>query len=163
MRLQYLALCLAALPLSTSFWTPPRRGPTTRRRRPLHWPQAAAAPVPFGAGEEEIQRWTGLTPQGPFSTPGSKRPTLLRELVPGQLWSLEQTQGVIYVHVPVRMTVAKWSQGLVAYSAVAPTKEMLALLAGLEQAHGQLTDVVSLPLSPSVRSPAQPTSYETTS
>lgn len=50
---------------------------------------------------------------------------------------MEQVQGVIYVHVPVRMTVVKLDDGgLFAYSAVAPTTECLRLLAEIEADHG---------------------------
>ena len=75
----------------------------------------------------------GLTPQGPFFH-GDRRRTVLRELVPGQMWAFEQVQGVIYVHVPVRMTLVRTdAAGLVAYGAVAPTGEMLALLERVER------------------------------
>lgn len=60
----------------------------------------------------------------------------MRDLVPGQVWSLEQVQGVIYVHVPVRMTLVRTSVGLVGYSAVAPTEEMLQLLSRVEETAG---------------------------
>ena len=44
-----------------------------------------------------------------------------------------QVQGVIFVQVPVRMTVVKLDDGgLFVYSAVAPTAECLRLLAELE-------------------------------
>ena len=45
------------------------------------------------------------------------RATVRRELIPGRIWSFEQVQGLIYVHVPVRMTVVKLDTGgLFAYS-----------------------------------------------
>lgn len=82
------------------------------------------------------QSWSGLTPQGPYFRESGARKTILRNLVPGQVWSLEQVQGVIYVHVPVRMTIVKTSEGLLGYSAVAPTEEMLGLLRSLEDQEG---------------------------
>ena len=51
------------------------------------------------------QYW-GFWPLLPLYPYGRRR-TLLSELIPGQLWSLEQLQGVYYVAVPVRLTVAK--------------------------------------------------------
>ncbi len=47
--------------------------------------------------------WWPLLPLYPYG----RRRTLFSELIPGQLWSLEQLQGVYYVAVPVRLTVAK--------------------------------------------------------
>ena len=90
------------------------------------------APATAAAAEPSTV-WKGLTPQGPFFH-GDRRRTVLRELVPGQMWALEQVQGVIYVHVPVRMTLVRTdAAGLVAYGAVAPTGEMLALLERVER------------------------------
>ena len=51
------------------------------------------------------QYW-GFWPLLPLYPYGRRR-TLLSELIPGQLWSLEQLQGVYYVAVPVRLTVAR--------------------------------------------------------
>ena len=100
-------------------------------------PVAALSPMLLRAGDrggaEPSTVWKGLTPQGPFFH-GDRRRTVLRELVPGQMWALEQVQGVIYVHVPVRMTLVRTdAAGLVAYGAVAPTGEMLALLERVER------------------------------
>ena len=67
--------------------------------------------------------------------------------MPGRIWSFEQVQGLIYVHVPVRMVVVKLdSGGLFAYSTVAPTDECLRLLSELEAAHGPLRHIL-LPTS----------------
>lgn len=75
------------------------------------------------------------------------RATVRRELVPDRIWSFEQVQGLIYVHVPVRMVVVKLdSGGLFAYSTVAPTDECLRLLSELEAAHGPLRHIL-LPTS----------------
>ena len=52
--------------------------------------------------------WWPLLPLYPYG----RRRTLFSELIPGQLWSLEQLQGVYYVAVPVRLTVAKVPGGL---------------------------------------------------
>lgn len=82
------------------------------------------------------QRW-GPTVQGPYSK--GTRATVRRELIKGWMWSFEQVQGVIYVHIPVRMTVLRLqSGGLFAYAPVAPTAECLRLLDELEQEYGPL-------------------------
>ena len=54
--------------------------------------------------------WWPLLPLYPYG----RRRTLVRELVPGQVWSFEQLQGVFYVAVPIRMTVARLRDGLAA-------------------------------------------------
>ena len=52
--------------------------------------------------------WWPLLPLYPYG----RRPTLVRELVPGQVWSFEQLQGIFYVAVPIRMTVLRLREGL---------------------------------------------------
>ena len=81
--------------------------------------------------------------QGPFDFPSAPRATVRREIKPGRIWSFEQVQGVIYVQVPVRMTVVKLDAGgLFVYAPVAPTKECLALLAEVEAEHGAVTHIL---------------------
>ena len=86
------------------------------------------------------REWRELTPAGPFGNP--ERRTLLKELVPGELWALDQVQGFIFVHVPVRAVVAKVSDGLVCYGGIAPTEEALELFGELETKHGAVKDIV---------------------
>jgi hypothetical protein len=78
--------------------------------------------------------------------PYGQRRTLVRELVPGQVWSLEQLQGVFYVAVPIRMTVLRLRRGLLLYAPVAPTGEVRAALAELERSFGAVCTIV-LPTS----------------
>jgi hypothetical protein len=66
----------------------------------------------------------------------------VRELLPGQLWSLEQLIGTWYVAVPIRMTVVRLQQGLLLYAPVAPTAEVLAALKELEARHGPVRTIV---------------------
>ena len=82
--------------------------------------------------------------QGPFDFPSASRATVRRELSPGRIWSFEQVQGVIYVHVPVRMTVVKLAGtgGLFVYAPVAPTGECLRLLSEIEALHGPVTHIL---------------------
>ena len=86
--------------------------------------------------------WWPLLPLYPYG----RRRTLMRELVPGQVWSLEQLQGVFYVAVPIRMTVLRLGRGLLLYAPVAPTGEVRAALAELERLHGPVCTIV-LPTS----------------
>ena len=82
--------------------------------------------------------WWPLLPLYPYG----RRPTLVRELVPGQVWSFEQLQGIFYVAVPIRMTVLRLREGLLLYGPVAPTRELLAQLRQLETTHGPVTTIV---------------------
>ncbi len=75
--------------------------------------------------------------------PYGQRQTLRREIVPGAVWVFEQLQGILYVAVPVRMTVVKLAMGgLLVYAPVAPTRECIRLLRELEQAHGTVQHII---------------------
>ena len=82
--------------------------------------------------------WWPLLPLYPFG----QRRTLRRELVPGQIWSFEQLQGVFFVAVPIRMTVVKLKAGLLLYAPVAATAECIALVRELEAEHGPVLSIV---------------------
>jgi hypothetical protein len=86
------------------------------------------------------QRWSWwpLLPLYPYG----QRRTLVRELIPGELWSFEQLQGVFYVAVPIRMTVVRLRHGLMLYAPVAPTAEVLEGLRDLEQRFGPVRTIV---------------------
>ena len=115
--------------------------------------------VVAGAGVNPAdQRW-GFWPLLPLYPYGRRR-TLFSELIPGQLWSLEQLQGVYYVAVPVRLTVAKVPCGLMLVNPLPPTGEVRQAIAGLEQQHGPVRTIVlptasglehKLPLGPLAR------------
>ena len=115
--------------------------------------------VVAGAGVNPAdQRW-GFWPLLPLYPYGRRR-TLFSELIPGQLWSLEQLQGVYYVAVPVRLTVAKVPGGLMLVNPLPPTGEVRQAIAGLEQQHGPVRTIVlptasglehKLPLGPLAR------------
>ena len=100
--------------------------------------------------------WWPLLPLYPYG----RRRTVFSELIPGQLWSLEQLQGVYYVAVPVRLTVAKVPGGLMLVNPLPPTAELRQAIAGLEQQHGPVQTIVlptasglehKLPLGPLAR------------
>ncbi len=82
--------------------------------------------------------WWPLLPLYPYG----RRRTLVRELIPGQIWSFEQLLGLYYVAVPIRMTVVRLRQGLLLYAPVAPTAELLAALRELELRHGPVVTIV---------------------
>jgi hypothetical protein len=82
--------------------------------------------------------WWPLLPLYPYG----RRRTLVRELIPDQLWSFEQLQGVFYVAVPIRMTVARVPGGLMLYAPVPPTGEVIQALRDLEQRHGPVRSIV---------------------
>lgn len=92
--------------------------------------------------DDRFWPWWPLLPLYPY---GHRR-TLVRELIPGQVWSLEQLLGVFYVAVPIRMTVLKLGTGLLLYAPVPPTGEVRAALAELELQHGPVRTIV-LPTS----------------
>ena len=91
------------------------------------YPARAAEPID-GPSKTADRRYGPLL-QGPFDFPSASRATVRRELVSGRIWSFEQVQGVIYVQIPVRMTVVKLeSGGLFVYAPIAPTVECFARL-----------------------------------
>ena len=82
-------------------------------------------------------RWD-LWPALPVA-PYERRRTILEEYIPGELWGLEQKLGLLYVHVPIRMTVLRLEAGgLLVYGAVAPTGECISILRGLEEKYGSV-------------------------
>ncbi|MFN9660728.1 MAG: DUF4336 domain-containing protein [Cyanobacteriota bacterium] len=99
---------------------PPDQLAGLNHQREQHWP------------------WWPLLPLYPYG----RRRTLVRELLPGRLWSFEQLHGVWYVAVPIRMTVLKVGEGLMLYAPLPPTGEVVATLRHLEQEHGPVHTLV---------------------
>ena len=100
--------------------------------------------------------WWPLLPLYPYG----KRATHFEELIPGQVWSFEQLQGVYYVAVPIRLTVVKVPGGLMLVNPLPPTQELRNGLATLEAEHGPVNAIVlptasglehKLPLGPLAR------------
>ena len=81
---------------------------------------------------EQQWPWWPLLPLYPYG----RRRTIFKELIPDQLWSLEQLQGLYYVAVPVRLTVVKVSEGLMLLNPLTPTKELLQFIKKLEEKDG---------------------------
>ena len=86
----------------------------------------------------QIWPWWPLLPLYPYG----QRRTLVRELVPDRIWAFEQLHGVWYVAVPIRMTVVRVEGGLLLYSPVAVTTELLAGLHDLERRYGPVQAIV---------------------
>ena len=107
------------------------------------YPARAAEPIEESGPSKTADRRYGPLLQGPFDFPSASRATVRRELASGRIWSFEQVQGVIYVQVPVRMTVVKLeSGGLFVYAPIAPTVECLRLLTEVEAEHGAVTHIL---------------------
>lgn len=96
------------------------------------------SPNAFVDPRQQRWPWWPLLPLYPYG----QRPTLVRELVPGRVWGFEQLHGVWYVAVPIRMSVLKVQGGLMLYSPVCPTAELLASLRELERQHGPVLSIV---------------------
>jgi len=82
-----------------------------------------------------------LLPLSPESV--GRRKTLLTEVVPGRVWTLDQLQGIINVNVPVRATVIKLKEGgLFVHNPIAPTGEAVTFMRTLEEKHGRVKYIV---------------------
>lgn len=87
------------------------------------------------------QRWSWwpLLPTFPYG----KRQSRFTELITGQAWAVEQLHGIWYVAVPIRMTILKLDQGgLLLYSPLAPTQEVIEFICQLEQSYGHVKTIV---------------------
>lgn len=87
---------------------------------------------------QQIWPWWPLLPLYPYG----RRRTFIQEITPNQIWSFEQLHGVWYVAVPIRMTVVKVGDGLMLYSPIPPTGEVVAALRVLEEQHGPIRTIV---------------------
>ena len=91
--------------------------------------------------EENIDKnwyWWPLFPLYPYG----KKKTILRELIPNQIWSLEQIQGLYYVAVPIRMTIIKVDDGLMLINPLPPTKELIYKLEEIISIHGDVKTII---------------------
>jgi hypothetical protein len=113
---------------------------------------------PSGSVTSADQRWPWwpLLPLYPYG----RRATYVEELIPGQVWSFEQLQGIYYVAVPIRLTVVKVPGGLMLINPLPPTAELCAGIRALEAHHGPVLTIVlptasglehKLPLAPLAR------------
>lgn len=75
--------------------------------------------------------------------PYGKRSTIRTEVVANTIWTFDQTQGIFYVVVPIRMTVVKLNGGgLLVYAPVAPTQECIELVNELVTIHGDVKYII---------------------
>jgi len=87
---------------------------------------------------EQKWRWWPLLPLYPY---GRKR-TIFRELVPNQIWSFEQLQGIYYVAVPVRLLVVRVKNELMIINPLPPTDELLRDIDLLQKKIGPVKTIV---------------------
>ena len=73
------------------------------------------------SASEQKWKWWPLLPLYPYG----RRRTIFRELVPNQIWSFEQLQGIYYVAVPVRLLVIRVKNELMIINPLPPTSELL--------------------------------------
>ncbi|MCT0219839.1 DUF4336 domain-containing protein [Synechococcus sp. CS-1329] len=105
-------------------------------------PAPLAVQQPHSSNADQHWPWWPLLPLYPYG----RRRTLVRTLIPEQVWSFEQLQGIFYVAVPIRMTVLRLRQGLLLHAPVPPTEELLGELRALERRYGAVRTIV-LPTS----------------
>ncbi|HEY9626509.1 MAG TPA: DUF4336 domain-containing protein [Coleofasciculaceae cyanobacterium] len=75
--------------------------------------------------------------------PYGKRRTLRTEVVKDTIWTFEQIQGILYVVVPIRMTLVKLEAGgLLVYAPIAPTRECLRLVNEIAAQHGEVKYII---------------------
>ncbi|MBI4784681.1 MAG: DUF4336 domain-containing protein [Oscillatoriophycideae cyanobacterium NC_groundwater_1537_Pr4_S-0.65um_50_18] len=75
--------------------------------------------------------------------PYGKRRTLRTEVVKDTIWTFEQVQGILYVVVPIRMTIVKLETGgLLVYAPIAPTRECLRLVNEIAAQHGAVKYII---------------------
>lgn len=83
--------------------------------------------------------WWPLVPIYPYA----KRQTIRQEIVRDRIWTFDQLQGILYVVIPIRMTIIKLDQGgLLVYAPIAPTPECLTLINQLIDQHGPIKYII---------------------
>ena len=87
---------------------------------------------------EQNWSWWPLFPLYPY---GRKR-TIFRELVPNQIWSFEQLQGIYYVAVPIRLLVVRVKNELMIINPLPPTTELLRDINLLQKKFGPVKTIV---------------------
>ncbi|HAC63919.1 MAG TPA: hypothetical protein DCF68_10375 [Cyanothece sp. UBA12306] len=75
--------------------------------------------------------------------PYGKRRTIRQEVIKDTMWTFDQLQGILYVVVPIRMTVIRLeSGGLFVYAPVAPTPECISLVKELVSEYGEVKYII---------------------
>ena len=92
----------------------------------------------IGPGDWSWQFWPAV-PLYPYG----RRRTLRKEVVKDTVWTFDQLQGILYVVVPIRMSVVKLEEGgLLIYAPVAPTRECIRLVKELVAKHGDVKYII---------------------
>jgi hypothetical protein len=75
--------------------------------------------------------------------PYGQRHTIRTEVISNTIWTFDQSQGILCVVVPIRMTVVKLAAGgLLVYAPVAPTNECIRLVEELVAEHGDVKYII---------------------
>lgn len=75
--------------------------------------------------------------------PYGKRRTIRTEIVKDTIWTFDQIQGILYVVVPIRMSVIRLEKGgLLIYAPVAPTPECIRLVKELVAKYGDVKYII---------------------
>src|SRR6476619_388187 len=75
--------------------------------------------------------------------PYGKRRTIRKEVVKNTIWTFDQVQGILYVVVPIRMTIVNLEAGgLLIYAPIAPTPECIRLVNELVANHGDVKYII---------------------
>lgn len=75
--------------------------------------------------------------------PYGKRRTLRQEILKDTIWTFDQLQGILYVTVPIRMTVIRLEKGgLLVYAPIAPTGECIHLVQELVENYGDVKYII---------------------
>lgn len=76
----------------------------------------------------------GILPVGTYR----KKKTIIEEIIPGQIWTLDQKFGILDVQVPLRTTIIRMKNGgLFVYNPVAATQECLGFVRDIERNTGE--------------------------
>jgi len=79
----------------------------------------------------------------PLAGTSSRRATVEQCIIPDTMWTHDQIQGIVNVNVPVRQTVVKLKDGgLWVLNPVAPTPQLLKMMAELEKIHGPVRHII---------------------
>ncbi|NJN30736.1 MAG: DUF4336 domain-containing protein [Synechococcales cyanobacterium RM1_1_8] len=108
---------------------------------PIALPATAARSNPSAFPSQRDRRWP-FWPAAPLYPYGT-RWTRCQEVIPDQVWTFDQVQGILYVIVPIRMTVVRLAAGgLLVYAPIAPTAECLGQLQALIDRHGPIKYII---------------------
>ncbi len=111
-------------------------------------PTASAAAIATPAFNKDISWPLGKIAFSllPLAGTSTRRATVEECIVPDQIWTHDQIQGVVNVNVPVRQTVVKLSKeaggGLLIYNPIAPTPQVIEMVKKLEATHGPVRHLV---------------------